>query len=105
MSRNSTRGSFRSAGAASKQSGFQPRISISCGCRKIRRAFCWALMRFITECPPPQERIVTEGLCGGAQFREGRTRECLAPDTALRLARVTGMSADFWLGLQQDWDL
>ncbi|MCU0647666.1 MAG: HigA family addiction module antitoxin [Gemmatimonadaceae bacterium] len=26
-------------------------------------------------------------------------------DTALRLARVTGMSADFWLGLQQDWDL
>jgi len=27
------------------------------------------------------------------------------PDTALRLARVTGMSADIWLGLQQDWDL
>jgi antitoxin HigA-1 len=26
-------------------------------------------------------------------------------DTALRLARVPGMSADFWLGLQQDWDL
>ena len=26
-------------------------------------------------------------------------------DTALRLARVLGMSADFWLGLQQDWDL
>ena len=26
-------------------------------------------------------------------------------DTALRLARVTGMSADFWLGLQLDWDL
>lgn len=26
-------------------------------------------------------------------------------DTALRLARVTGMSAEFWLGLQQDWDL
>lgn len=26
-------------------------------------------------------------------------------DTALRLARVTGMSAAFWLGLQQDWDL
>jgi plasmid maintenance system antidote protein VapI len=23
----------------------------------------------------------------------------------LRLAQVTGMSADFWLGLQQDWDL
>jgi hypothetical protein len=24
---------------------------------------------------------------------------------ALRLARVTAMSADFWLGSQQDWDL
>jgi addiction module HigA family antidote len=29
----------------------------------------------------------------------------VTPDTALRLARVTGMNADFWLGLQQDWDL
>ena len=29
----------------------------------------------------------------------------VTPNTALRLARVTGMSADFWLGLQQDWDL
>lgn len=29
----------------------------------------------------------------------------VSPDTALRLARVTDMSADFWLGLQQDWDL
>ncbi len=26
-------------------------------------------------------------------------------DTALRLAQVTRMSADFWLGLQQGWDL
>jgi addiction module HigA family antidote len=32
-------------------------------------------------------------------------RRSVTPDTALRLARVTGMSADFWLGLQQDWDL
>ncbi len=32
-------------------------------------------------------------------------RRGVTPDTALRLARVTGMSADFWLGLQQDWDL
>lgn len=32
-------------------------------------------------------------------------RRGVSPDTALRLARVTGMSADFWLGLQQDWDL
>jgi addiction module HigA family antidote len=29
----------------------------------------------------------------------------VTPDTALRLARVLGISADFWLGLQQDWDL
>jgi addiction module HigA family antidote len=27
------------------------------------------------------------------------------PDTALRLARVLGMPANFWLGLQLDWDL
>ena len=32
-------------------------------------------------------------------------RRSVTPDTALRLARVLGMSADFWLGLQQDWDL
>jgi len=29
----------------------------------------------------------------------------VTPDTALRLARVLGMSAEFWLGLQLDWDL
>jgi len=29
----------------------------------------------------------------------------VTPDTALRLSRVLGMSAEFWLGLQQDWDL
>jgi len=34
---------------------------------------------------------------------KGRRR--VTPDTALRLAQVLGMSADFWLGLQQDWDL
>ncbi len=32
-------------------------------------------------------------------------KRSVTPDTALRLARVTRMSADFWLGLQQDWDL
>jgi addiction module HigA family antidote len=32
-------------------------------------------------------------------------KRSVTPDTALRLARVTGMSADFWLGLQLDWDL
>ncbi|MFQ5779522.1 MAG: HigA family addiction module antitoxin [Nitrospiria bacterium] len=34
-----------------------------------------------------------------------RGKRTVTPDTALRLARVLGMSADFWLGLQQDWDL
>jgi antitoxin HigA-1 len=29
----------------------------------------------------------------------------VTPDTALRLAQVLGMSAEFWLGLQLDWDL
>jgi addiction module HigA family antidote len=34
-----------------------------------------------------------------------RERRSVTSDTALRLAQVTGMSADFWLGLQSDWDL
>jgi len=34
-----------------------------------------------------------------------RGKRGVTADTALRLARVTGMSADFWLGLQFDWDL
>ena len=32
-------------------------------------------------------------------------KRSVTTDTALRLARVTGMTAEFWLGLQQDWDL
>ena len=32
-------------------------------------------------------------------------KRAVTPDTALRLAQVVGMSADFWLGLQMDWDL
>jgi len=34
-----------------------------------------------------------------------RGKRRVTPDTALRLARALGISADFWLGLQQDWDL
>lgn len=34
-----------------------------------------------------------------------RGKRAVTSDTALRLARVVGMSADFWLGLQLDWDL
>ena len=29
----------------------------------------------------------------------------VSADTAVRLSRVIGMSAEFWLGLQTDWDL
>ena len=32
-------------------------------------------------------------------------KQCVTPDIALRLAQVLGMSADFWLSLQSDWDL
>ena len=32
-------------------------------------------------------------------------RRGVTPDTALRLARVLGTTAEFWLGLQLDWDL
>ncbi len=34
-----------------------------------------------------------------------RRKRSVTADTALRLERVLGMPADFWLGLQQDWDL
>jgi addiction module HigA family antidote len=32
-------------------------------------------------------------------------KRSITPDTALRLARVFGTSPDFWLNLQQAWDL
>ncbi len=34
-----------------------------------------------------------------------RGKRAVTPDSALRLARVTGMGAELWLGLQQDWAL
>jgi len=34
-----------------------------------------------------------------------RRKRSITPDTALRLAHVLRMSPDFWLGLQQDWEL
>ena len=34
-----------------------------------------------------------------------RGKRSVTPDTALRLERVLGTSAEFWLGLQLDWDL
>lgn len=32
-------------------------------------------------------------------------RRAITPDTALRLARYFGTSAEFWLGLQKEYDL
>jgi addiction module HigA family antidote len=34
-----------------------------------------------------------------------RGKRSVTTDTALRLERVLAMPADFWLGLQADWDL
>ena len=34
-----------------------------------------------------------------------REKRAVTADTALRLSRVLGTSAEFWLGLQTDWDL
>lgn len=34
-----------------------------------------------------------------------RQERAVTPDTALRLARYFGTSADFWMDLQQRWDL
>ena len=32
-------------------------------------------------------------------------RRCITPDTALRLSRYFGTTAEFWIGLQQEFDL
>lgn len=45
---------------------------------------------------------------GVAQIRIGQIvagRRSITPDTALRLARYFGTSAEFWLGMQQTHDL
>ncbi len=34
-----------------------------------------------------------------------RGRRAITPDTALRLSRYFGTSAEFWVGLQQEFDL
>ncbi len=34
-----------------------------------------------------------------------RGKRSITPDTALRLAAALGTTAEFWLGLQQDYDL
>ena len=42
---------------------------------------------------------------GLTEAKHSREKQPVTPDTALRLERVLGMSAEFWLGLQQGWDL
>ena len=91
--------------------------------RRARRAHRLVQRRLPTELPPtpPGEMLLEEFLkpLGISQsafaIRLGvsfprlneivRGHRSVTPDTALRLAQVTGMSADFWLGLQLDWDL
>jgi addiction module HigA family antidote len=34
-----------------------------------------------------------------------RGRRAITPDTALRLSRYFGTSAEFWVGIQQEYDL
>jgi addiction module HigA family antidote len=34
-----------------------------------------------------------------------QAKRAVTADTALRLSRVLGMSAEFWIGLQTDWEL
>lgn len=71
--------------------------------------------------PHPGEILQTEFLepMGITQYRLGvglkishsrvtaiiRGRRAITPDTALRLSRYFGTSAEFWVGLQQEFDL
>ena len=81
------------------------------------------MRRLPTERPPthPGEMLVEEFLkpleVGQSDFADNLgipytqlddiicERRAVTPTLALRLARVLGMTPDFWLGLQQDWDL
>lgn len=71
--------------------------------------------------PHPGEILLTEFLepMGVTQYRLAvdlkiphsrvttiiRGRRAISPDTALRLSRYFGTSAEFWIGLQQEYDL
>ena len=55
--------------------------------------------------------ITQSDLAGRMGVPVGRVNQILqekravTADTAVRLSRVLGMSAEFWLGLQTDWEL
>lgn len=71
--------------------------------------------------PPPGEMLLEEFLkpLGMTQVELARRigvsyprvneiikgKRGITPDTALRLARLFNMTAEFWLGLQEGWDL
>ncbi len=65
--------------------------------------------------PHPGEILQTEFLepMGITQYRlamdlkipHSRVTRAITPDTALRLSRYFGTSAEFWIGLQQEFDL
>jgi len=120
---NTASGSTTSSGFASAGRMDMPTKSKSRSTTKGRRRAALVQRRLPTHLPPthPGEMLLEEFLkpLGITQTAFARqlgvsfprlnevinARRSVTPDTALRLARVTGMSADFWLGLQQDWDL
>ena len=58
--------------------------------------------------PMGMSRYALAKAVGVAQIRIGQIvagRRAITPDTALRLARYFGTSAEFWLGIQQTYDL
>ena len=100
-----------------------PTTSRSRTTRRARRLSRLVARRLPTHRPPthPGEMLLEEFLKPlevtqsafavrlGVSFRQLNGiilgKRAVTPETALRLAQVTGMCADFWLGLQQDWDL
>jgi addiction module HigA family antidote len=52
-----------------------------------------------------EEFMVPMGLSASALSIALRERRAVSADTALRLARYFGTSAEFWLGLQSNYDI
>lgn len=118
---NTVSGSMINTGFASDGTMVMPTKSKSLTITRNRRSARLVQRRLPTHQPPthPGEMLLEEFLLGitqtafalqlGVSFQRLNEvingRRSVTPDTALRLAHVTGMSADFWLGLQQDWDL
>ena len=120
---NTVSGSMNSIGSVSDGRLAMPTMSKSQTTTRKRSGKGPAQRRLPTMRPPthPGEMLLEEFLkpLGISQSAFARQLDVSFPrlneiinakrsvttDTALRLARVTRMSAEFWLGLQQDWDL